>query len=144
MKPLIVALILALAASASLSAATCESLRTLDLPHTTLKVVEAREAGPFTSPYGGRPLAQLPAFCRVAGTIQPTPDSDIRFEVWLPASGWNGKFVGGGNGVWAGSIAYGDMVPPMAHGYATAASDVGHQGSPMDGTFFAGHPEKLT
>ena len=63
--------------------------------------------------------------------------------MWLPLNGWNGKFVGGGNGVWAGSIAYGDMVTPLSRGYATAASDVGHQGSPMDGSFLEGHPEKL-
>jgi hypothetical protein len=89
-------------------------------------------------------LSGLPGFCRVAGTIRPTADSDIRFEVWMPLTGWNGKFVGGGNGVWAGSIAYGDMVGPLARGYAAAASDVGHQGSPVDGTFLTGHPEKLT
>jgi hypothetical protein len=61
----------------------------------------------------------------------------------MPLAGWNGKFVGGGNGVWAGSIAYGDMTGPLSRGYATAASDVGHQGSPLDGTFLTGHPEKL-
>ncbi len=88
-------------------------------------------------------FAALPAFCRVAGTSRPSPDSDIRFEVWLPRTGWNGKFVGGGNGVWAGSIAYGDMMTPLLAGYATAASDVGHQGNPLDGSFLVGHPEKL-
>lgn len=123
----------------------------LKLPHTTITLVAEVPAGAFRpAGAGGGPggppanYGALPAFCRVAGTIQPTADSDIRFEVWMPLSGWNGKFVGGGNGVWAGSIAYGDMVAPLARGYATAASDVGHQGSPMDGTFFAGHPQKLT
>ncbi len=88
--------------------------------------------------------SKLPAFCRVAATSKPSADSDIRFEVWLPLDNWNGKYVGGGNGVWAGSVAYGDMAGPLAAHYATAASDVGHQGSPMDGSFAAGHPEKLT
>lgn len=130
---------------------TCSELsQKLKLPHTTITLAAEVPAGALKLPAagggpGGPPanFAALPAFCRVAGTSQPTPDSDIRFEVWMPLSGWNGKFVGGGNGVWAGSIAYGDMVAPLARGYATAASDVGHQGSPMDGTFFAGHPEKL-
>jgi feruloyl esterase len=134
------------------AAPSCTALsQDLKLRHTTITLVAEVPAGAFKpAGAGGGPggppanFAALPAFCRVAGTIQPTPDSDIRFEVWMPLSGWNGKFVGGGNGVWAGSIAYGDMVTPLAHGYATAASDVGHQGSPMDGTFFAGHPEKLT
>jgi feruloyl esterase len=130
---------------------SCSALsQNLKLSHTTITLVDEVPAGAFRPPgAGGAPggppanFAALPAFCRVAGTSQPTSDSDIRFEVWLPLSGWNGKFVGGGNGVWAGSIAYGDMITPLAHGYATAASDVGHQGSPMDGTFFSGHPEKL-
>ncbi len=133
------------------AASSCTALsQDLKLRHTTITLAVEVPAGTFKLPgAGGAPggpsanFAALPALCRVAGTIQPTPDSDIRFEVWMPLSGWNGKFVGGGNGVWAGSIAYGDMVTPLAHGYAAAASDVGHQGSPMDGTFFQGHPEKL-
>jgi hypothetical protein len=134
------------------AAPSCSDLsQNLKLRHTTITLAAEVPAGTFKPPVaggipGGPPAnyASLPAFCRVAGTIKPTADSDIRFEVWMPLSGWNGKFVGGGNGVWAGSIAYGDMVTPLAHAYAAAASDVGHQGSPMDGTFFDGHPEKLT
>ena len=34
----------------------------------------------------------LPAFCRVAATLMPSPDSDIRIEVWLPAEKWNRNF----------------------------------------------------
>ena len=34
-------------------------------------------------------------FCRVIGTVKPTRESDIRFEVWLPpGADWNGKFEG--------------------------------------------------
>ena len=61
----------------------------------------------------------------------------------MPASGWNGKFVGVGNGVWAGSITYSAMIEPLSMGYATAATDDGHQGNPLDASFAAGHPEKL-
>ncbi|HTV80352.1 MAG TPA: tannase/feruloyl esterase family alpha/beta hydrolase [Steroidobacteraceae bacterium] len=132
------------------AAAACASLaQELKLPHTTITLATEVPAGAFKLPTGagaggpGANFGALPAFCRVAGTARPTADSDIRFEVWMPLSGWNGKFVGGGNGVWAGSIAYGDMVTPLARGYATAASDVGHQGSPLDGTFLVGHPQKL-
>ena len=133
------------------AALSCAALsQELRLPNTTITLASEVPAGGLKLPAagggpGGPPMnfATLPAFCRVAGTIRPTPDSDIRFEVWMPLSGWNGKFIGGGNGVWAGSIAYGDMIQPLARGYATAASDVGHQGSPLDGTFLVGHPEKL-
>lgn len=133
------------------AAQSCASLaQSLKLPHVTITLAEEVPAGGFKPAgppgMGGAPggnYAALPAFCRVAATARPTADSDIRFEVWMPLSGWNGKFVGGGNGVWAGSIAYGDMVTPLSRGYATAASDVGHQGSPLDGSFLTGHPEKL-
>jgi feruloyl esterase len=142
----------ALAALPAYAAPTCAALsQELKIPNATITLATEVPVGTLklsgpAGPPGGPPLnfAALPAFCRVAGTIRPTPDSDIRFEVWMPLSGWNGKFVGGGNGVWAGSIAYGDMITPLSRGYATAASDVGHQGSPMDGTFLSGHPEKLT
>jgi feruloyl esterase len=33
----------------------------------------------------------LTAFCRVTITDRPSADSDIKTEVWLPASGWNGR-----------------------------------------------------
>jgi len=80
----------------------------------------------------------------VAGTIKPTPDSDIRFEVWMPtAANWNGKFIGVGNGAWAGLISYPEMVESLSRGYATAATDDGHQGDPLDAGFATGHPEKL-
>ncbi len=149
---LLAACALFLAATSAQAAPSCATLsETLKLPHATITLATEVPAGALQLPAagggpGGPPLnvSALPAFCRVAGTIRPTDDSDIRFEVWMPLSGWNGKFVGGGNGVWAGSIAYGDMVTPLSRGYATAASDVGHQGSPVDGTFLVGHPEKLT
>ena len=141
---------LALIGSPAHAAATCASLaQDLKLAHTTITMATEVPAGALKLPgppgLGGPPInfTALPAFCRVAGSIKPTADSDIRFEVWMPLSGWNGKFVSGGNGVWAGSIAYNDMIAPLTRGYATAASDVGHQGSPLDGTFLVGHPEKL-
>lgn len=141
----------ALHIAASANAATpCAALsKQLQLPNLTITLADEVPAGGLKLPSGGGAggppanYSSLPAFCRVTGTIRPTTDSDIRLEVWMPLAGWNGKFVGGGNGVWAGSIAYGDMVTPLSRGYATAASDVGHQGSPLDGTFLVGHPEKL-
>ncbi|HEY8508976.1 MAG TPA: tannase/feruloyl esterase family alpha/beta hydrolase, partial [Steroidobacteraceae bacterium] len=133
-------------------ATECEQLIALKLPNTQITLAQNVPAGGFQPPPGAGaagPAAppgaysRLPAFCRVAGTIQPTADSDIRFEVWMPASNWNGKFVGVGNGVWAGSITHFAMVDPLLKGYASAATDAGHQGNPLDASFAAGHPEKL-
>ena len=85
----------------------------------------------------------MPAFCRVAAILTPTSDSNIRIEVWMPASGWNGKFEGVGNGGFAGAIAYADLAPGISFGYATAGTDTGHVGNSTDGSFALGHPEKI-
>src|SRR4051812_8772987 len=124
----------------SAGAAECEQLKQLKLAHVEITAAQSVAAGAFAPPAGagaggpGAPpgaYSRLPAFCRIAGTIRPTADSDIRFEVWMPASNgagaWNGKFVGIGNGVWAGSITYASMIDPLSMGYATAAIDDGHQ-----------------
>jgi feruloyl esterase len=138
--------------SAGANAAACEQLTGLKLAHTEITLAQSVAAGAFKPPEGGGAggppvppgaYSRLPPFCRIAGTIRPTADSDIRFEVWMPSSGWNGKYVGVGNGVWAGSITHFSMVEPLAMGYATSATDDGHQGSPFDASFAAGHPEKL-
>ena len=87
--------------------------------------------------------AELPAFCRVAGTLTPSPDSAIKFEVWMPASDWNGKFIGMGNGGFAGSILYQVMGAPLSRHYAVAATDTGHESAALDASFALGHREKV-
>ena len=127
-------------------AATCESLSHLVLPETTITLAKSETAetykpGVIEAP--GPPLTNLPPFCRVAAEIRPTPDSRIRFEVWMPATGWNGKFMGVGNGGWSGEIWYPFMGAALRDNYATASTDTGHQGSFKDASFALGHPEKL-
>jgi hypothetical protein len=85
----------------------------------------------------------LPQFCRVEVTMTPTSTSDIKAEVWLPASGWNGKFVGIGNGIWAGQLSYSQLADPLRRGYAVATTDTGHTGSGMTAEWAIGYPEKL-
>ena len=127
-------------------AASCESLTTLKLPNTTITSAESVGAGAFTPPGPAAPAAAkafgtLPAFCRVAATLKPSSDSDIKIEVWLPASGWNGKFEAVGNGGWAGTISYPAMADALRRGYATTSTDTGHDTA--GGSFALGHPEKL-
>jgi len=125
----------------------CQGLLRLSAPNTAITLAEQVTAGGFGSPreaQGGPNDARfstLPGFCRVAATLTPTPDSDIRIEVWLPSSGWNGKFQAVGNGGWAGVISYPQMALALSHGYATASTDTGHA-TPGAG-FAMGHPEKL-
>jgi len=138
---------LAVAAFASQVCAqqSCESLRSLNLPHTTITSSAIAPEKPFTAVRPGLPpgpAVTLPAHCEVKGVAKPTSDSEIKFEVWLPVSGWNGKFEQVGNGGWAGSIPLASMVGPLSRGYATAGTDDGH--SAGNGAIWAmGHPEKL-
>jgi feruloyl esterase len=126
-------------------AAPCETLSTLKLTDTTITLAQSVAAGAFTVGGGGRgggnQYADLPAFCRVAATIRPTSDSEIKIEVWMPASGWNGKFQGVGNGAWQGSIGTAALATALRRGYATASTDTGHEGG--SASFALGHPEKL-
>ncbi len=136
-----------LLSTASASAAPCADLATLALPQTTVTTAGVVPAGAFTLPAGGgrgggaAAFARLPEFCRVAATLAPSADSDIKIEVWLPTSGWNGKFQAVGNGGWAGSITYTALGQALAAGYAAASTDTGHTGN--NASFAVGHPEKL-
>ncbi len=124
------------------SSEDCESIAHLSLPATTITSTQAVTAGSFSMPPGVR-LTELPAFCRVAGVIRPSSDSQIQFEVWLPASGWNGKFQGIGNGGFAGAIEYRGLADAVRHSYAAASTDTGHQAGGTDAAWALGHPEKI-
>jgi len=75
--------------------------------------------------------------------IKPSDDSDIQLEVWMPSSGWNGKFQGAGNGGFAGSINFGGLADAVKHGYAAASTDTGHHAGVTDGNWALNHPEKM-
>ena len=85
------------------AAATCTSLAGLTLPETSITAAERVAAGTYTAP-DGEVFTNLPAFCRIAATLTPTSDSNIKIEVWMPFSGWNGRFLGTGNGGIGGLI----------------------------------------
>lgn len=137
--------LLCLPVIASAAGVPCKNLARLALPNTTIDLARTIAPGSFLSPQGDdtqtNKYASLPSFCRVAATVKPTSDSDIRVEIWMPESGWNGKFEAVGNGGWAGSIRYADMSVALAGGFATASTDTGHEGN--SAAFGLGHPEKL-
>jgi feruloyl esterase len=118
-------------------AGVCENIASIALPHTTITLAELVTAGEFRLPT----FKKLPAFCRVAATLKPAADSDIKMEVWMPQSGWNGKLQSVGSGAWAGTIGYQALATALGAGYATASTDTGHQGN--NANFIPGHPEKL-
>jgi hypothetical protein len=146
---LLASIVTFLACDGAAAAATCASLSQLKLPDTTITAAESFAAGKFTPPSQtiARKLAAVPAaFCRVTGDIKPTADSDIKFEVWLPESGWTGRYESVGNGGFAGSIRYDSMVRPLIGGSAVASTDDGHSGpavGPNSASWALGHPEKI-
>ena len=141
---------LACAAPTPSRAMPCESLRTLRLDNTSIVSAEVVDSGKFVPPRMVRRASPefftafnaLPAFCRVRAVARPTSDSEINMEVWLPVAGWNGRYLGVGNGSYGGSISYYRLGESLFSGYATSSTDTGHQGRPSDATWATNHPEK--
>jgi feruloyl esterase len=138
--------VFAQSAPSSAPSISCEALTSRTFPGATITVAQSAPAGTFTPP-GLAPTAKpnpnlmsLPAFCRVAATLKPSADSDIKMELWLPAANWNGKFQAVGNGGWAGSINYAAMGEALKRGYATSSTDAGHVGG---GGPWMQQPDKL-
>src|SRR4029434_465564 len=123
-------------------AATCESLMSMSISHGTVTLAQTVAPGAFTPPSGRaggppggqNPFAKLGSVCRVAVTLKPGAQSDIKAEVWLPSAGWNGKLQVVGNGGFAGTISYPAMATALGAGYAAASTDTGHTG-PSPNTF---------
>jgi len=141
--PIAPSIVLAIAFSQpmTLPAQSCERLTQMTV--TNASHVEARTitSGSVQPDGNAKTVSGLPPFCRVTATLTPTTDSQIRIEVWLPQSNWNGKFLAVGSGGWGGSIAYAGMADALRRGYATSATDDGHTGE--GASFVVGHPQKL-
>ena len=79
--------LLILCSPAAWPAVTCESLQSARIPSATITATQSITGGTFTPPTGA-PITNLPPFCRVALTMAPSADSNIRVEVWLPTEDW--------------------------------------------------------
>jgi len=113
-------------------AGDCAALATHQLPRVRITAAQLTPA-----------QADIPEFCRVQGEAQPTADSQIGFEVWLPASGWNGRYYQLGNGGFAGNIHQPALAAELRRGNAVAATDTGHRANAFDASWALGHPEKI-
>ena len=117
------------------AALACERLATIPLEHAVVTSAQTVAAGALPRE------PNLPAICRVAVTITPSSDSDIKMELALPLERWNGKFQEVGNGAFNGSLALPAMAGAVRRGYAAASTDTGHTGNTA--SFALGHPEKV-
>ncbi|MCI0662695.1 MAG: tannase/feruloyl esterase family alpha/beta hydrolase, partial [Acidobacteria bacterium] len=89
------------------------------------------------------PESGVPEHCRIRGQILP----EIRFEVNLPTS-WNRRFYMYGNGGYAGESLdgpqrAGSRARAMQLGFASAATNTGHEASSEPLATFAQNRQKL-
>ena len=120
------ALAFAMAGTAEAQVA-CESMKGFTAPD--VKITAATAA---TTPV---PL------CKVDGVI----GKEINFSLWLPEA-WNGKFVMGGQGGYAGRVESQAMaMQTLQKGYAIAGTDTGHTGpgGATDGAWALGNLERV-
>jgi len=99
------------------------------LPNTTIAAAATVPAGTFVPPDGSAAQTNLPSFCRLTATLAPSAVSNIKVEVWMPVSGWNGRLQGVGGGGLAGIIVYSALAPAIRAGYASVSTDTGHVSS---------------
>lgn len=129
----------------------CAALASLKLPNVEVASATAMAEGApvpssaLTPMFGAMPVVGrgLPAFCRIVGHIRPAPTSDIGFEVWLPANGWDGRLHGIGIGGFAGAIDYYTLAQAIKAGQASVATDTGHRGNMQQGGWAKGNPEAV-
>ena len=148
-RSVLTSLVLIVVSARAASGATCDSLKSVSFPRTSISSAVVVAAGTFTppptpdAPPDRIPRAtSMPEICRVQGVLTPVADSDIEFEVWLPSRGWNGN-------IWRSATA--DSPAPSAtarwaavgeHGYATPSTDTGHQAA-TDADWALGHPGEM-
>ena len=114
--------------AAAAALAICESLAGAKISDTMITTAQLVPTGSFTPPGTTTPIPNLPAFCRVVGSVSTQPGEDVGIEVWLPLSTWNGRFEGTGNGGFGGAIIYSALAAGIERGFATANTDTGHTG----------------
>lgn len=125
------ALVMALAGGAeaqqsSMQPMACDALKGLSIPDVRITSATAQTAA-------------TPA-CRVVGVI----GKEINFFVVLPEA-WNGKFVMGGQGGFAGNADESQALAmgALSKGYAVAGTDTGHKAGGVDGSWALGEMERI-
>ena len=133
------ALGLATGSGAAYAALDCASLTTVTPDASTIT-----SAALVTPPATIGGAAVTVPFCRVQGTARPSPDSEIKFEVWLPPTvgDWTGRMKVNGTGGYAGATPYGNLARDIGDGFVTAGSNMGHDGG-ESANWTLGHPEKV-
>jgi pimeloyl-ACP methyl ester carboxylesterase len=90
-----------------------EDLRKVSVPNTTIESIA---------------LDPADGSCRITAVVTHPPANDrVKVFIALPTKGWNGRFRGNGGGGFLGGNPN-SLRGPVAEGYATGATDTGHEG----------------
>ena len=81
----------------------------------------------------------VPEVCQVNGIVAPS----INFELRMPTTQWNGRFMHYGCGGACGIVYRPQLEEPLARGYAVVSSDMGHTGAPNNWVFSYGNVQAL-
>ncbi|MGC3944385.1 MAG: tannase/feruloyl esterase family alpha/beta hydrolase [Chryseolinea sp.] len=104
----------------------CEKLVDLKIPQVTILKAQRLDGDTirYNDPFA--PIVILKkSFCRVQARI----DAEIKFELLMPQD-WNGRFIMSGGGVFVGNTMNFNS-STVDNGYATAATDTGHEANPF-------------
>ncbi len=118
----------AFAANAAATNCTALTPPTFGGPATIVSFTAEDVTGGSFTPPGGTAITGLPPFCRVAAVISSNGNpaqSQSAVEIWLPEQGWNGRYLGYGNGGFAGSVNYSSLQLGLLEGFAAANTDMG-------------------
>jgi Tannase and feruloyl esterase len=112
-------------AGAAQAQIACESLKGLNFPNVKITEAKFGPSAPGVSPQGAKAVPT----CTVSGVV----GRETNFTVWMPDA-WNGRFVMGGQGGFAGSVGSqaGTIMGALQLGYATAGTDTGHKSAGND------------
>jgi feruloyl esterase len=124
---------------AAQAAPDCAGLAALSPSDSTVSAASIVAAG---ATVGGSVVPV--AMCRVQGIARPSFDSEIKWEVWLPATAaeWTGRMKVNGTGGYAGAVPYSRLAQDIGDGFVTAGSNMGHDGG-ESAAWTLGRPEKV-
>lgn len=120
-------------AEAQDSVAACEALSHVDflgIDEAPTQIASAEVVDPKNS--NNDSFGRSPVYCSVSGYVWP----QVGFELRLPITGWNGKFIEIGCGGACGHLGW-TFWCPVHRGYACIVADMGHRGVDQDGLWAA-------
>jgi feruloyl esterase len=134
------ALGLAAASGTTHAALSCAQLTSVTPEAATITSAAVTPAGAVP----GAGVSTSVTFCRAQGVARPSQDSEIKFEVWLPATAaaWSGRMKVNGTGGYAGATPYPRLAQDVGDGFVTAGSNMGHDGG-ESAAWTLNHPEKV-